>query len=181
MDPERFVYEVKVPKERIAVIIGQKGSVKKALQEHAHIKLHVDSEEGNITLEGEDSLALYQAQGVIKAIARGFNPEIAQLLLKQDYVLEQIKLTEYANTKDSMLRLKGRVIGQKGKSRENIERLTGCFISVYGKTICIIGELAWADVAKRSVEKLLAGAMHKTVWKYLESMRRKLKSEEMGN
>jgi len=180
MDPERFVYEVRVPKERIAVIIGQKGAVKKALQEHAKIKLYVDSEEGDVTLEGEDSLTLYQAQHVIKAIGRGFNPEVAQLLLRQDYVLEQIKLTEYANTKDSMNRLKGRIIGQGGKSRENIERLTNCFLSVYGKTVCIVGELAWADVAKRAVEKLLGGAMHKTVWKFLEGQRRKLKSQERG-
>lgn len=181
MDSETFVYQVKVPKERIGVIIGQDGGVKKALQEHAHLKLHVDSQEGLVTLEGEDSIALYAARNVIKAIARGFNPEIAQLLLRQDYVLEELKLTDWANTKDSVQRLKGRVIGMKGRSRENIERLTECFISVYGKTICIVGEIAWADVAKRAVEKLLGGSMHKTVWKYLETMRRKLKAEEMAS
>ncbi len=180
MDSERFVYEVRVPKERVAVIIGQKGGVKKALQEHAGIKLHIDSEEGLVTLDGNDSLALYQAQHVIKAIARGFNPEIAQLLLRPDYVLEQVKLTDYVHTKNSMARLKGRVIGHNGKSRETIEQLTGCFVSVYGKTVCIIGEVAWADVAKRAVEKLLGGAMHKTVWKFLESQRRKLKADEMA-
>lgn len=180
MDPEVFLYEVRVPKERVAVIIGQKGAVKKALQEHAGIKLHIDSDEGIVTLEGEESVPLYQAQQVIKAIARGFNPEIAQLLLRQDYVLKQLKLTEYAKSKDSMIRLKGRVIGHNGKSRETIERLTGCFISVYGKTVSIIGELSWADVAKRAVEKLLQGAMHKTVWKFLEGQRRKLRAQELG-
>jgi len=179
MDPEQFVYEVRVPKERVAVIIGQKGSVKKALQAHAGIRLHIDSDEGIVTLDGNDSLALYQAQAVIKAIARGFNPDIAQLLLRSDYVFEQIKLADYVNTKASMQRLKGRIIGHNGKSRETIEQLTGCFVSVYGKTVCIIGELSWADVAKRAVEKLLAGAMHKTIWKFLEGQRRKLKSQEM--
>ncbi len=180
MDPETFMYEVRVPKERVAIIIGTKGGVKKALQAHAGVKMHVDSDEGVVTLQGEDSLRLYQAREVIKAIARGFNPEVAQLLLRQDYVLESIKLHDYAGTKESMQRLKGRVIGLKGKSRENIERLTGCFISVYGKTVCIVGELAWADIAKRAVEKLLAGSMHSTVWKFLEGQRRKLKQEELG-
>lgn len=179
MDPETFMYEIRVPKERVAVIIGQKGSVKKALQEHAGIRMHIDSQEGLVTVEGEDSIALYQARQVIKAIGRGFNPEIAQLLLRQDYVFEQIKLTDYATTSSSINRLKGRVIGLKGKSRENIEHLTGCFISIYGKTICIVGELSWADIAKRAVEKLLDGSMHKTVWKFLENQRRKLRSEEM--
>lgn len=179
MDPEQFVYEVRVPHERVAVIIGEKGEVKKALEEHAGVKMHVDSDEGLVTLQGEDSIKLYTAREVIKAIARGFNPEIAQLLLRHDYTLETIKLTDYANTKDSQQRLKGRVIGMKGKSRENLERLTQCFISVYGKTVCIIGEVGWADLAKRAIEKLLQGSMHKTVWKFLESQRRKLKSDEL--
>jgi len=180
MDPEIFMYEVRVPKERVAVIIGQKGAVKKALQAHAGVKMEVDSDDGLVTLTGKDSIALYQACEVIKAIARGFNPDIAQILLRQDYVLESVKLTDFANTKDSMQRLKGRIIGMKGKSRENIERLTGCFVSVYGKTVCIVGEVAWANIAKRAIEKLLSGSMHSTVWKFLEGQRRKLKQEEMG-
>ncbi len=174
-----FAYSIKVPKERVAVIIGQQGAVKRALQEHADLRLHIDSREGVVTLEGEDSIKLYAAQQVIKAIARGFNPDIAQLLLRQDYVLEQLKLTDYANTREAMQRLKGRVIGMKGKSRERIESLTECFVSVYGKTVCIIGPSDWANVAKRAVERLLEGQMHATVWKFLERMRRQLKQREL--
>jgi ribosomal RNA assembly protein len=176
--PETYAYEVRVPKERVAVIIGQKGSVKKALQEQAGVKMEIDSDEGVGTLASEDSLALFTAREVIRAIGRGFNPDVAQLLLRQDYALETVRLDDYANTKESKQRLKGRVIGMKGKGREQIERLTDCFVSVYGKTVSVIGELEKADIAKRAVEKLLAGAMHATVWRYLEKMRRKLKEEE---
>lgn len=176
-----FTYEVRVPKERVAVIIGKEGEVKQMLQQHAGVTLHIDSDEGLVTLEGEDSIKVYAAQEVVKAIARGFNPDIAQLLLRQDYVLESVKLTDYANTKEAMLRLKGRVIGMNGKSRARIEQLTECFISVYGKTVCIIGAAEWATLAKRAIEKLLAGSMHATVWKYLEKMRRQLKQEEMAS
>jgi ribosomal RNA assembly protein len=55
----------------------------------------VDSAEGDIFISGEDALGLYTAREVIKAIGRGFNPDIAKLLLKQDYVLEIIHMTEY--------------------------------------------------------------------------------------
>jgi ribosomal RNA assembly protein len=174
-----YAYEVRVPKERVAVIIGHKGAVKRALQENAHVTMEVDSDEGVVSLAGEDSITLYAAREVIKAIGRGFNPDIAQLLLRQDYTLETIKLTDYGNSKDSMLRLKGRVIGANGKGRENLERLTDTFISVYGKTVSIVGELQKASLAKRAVEKLLAGAMHATVWKLLEKARRKLREEEI--
>ncbi|RME31860.1 RNA-processing protein [Candidatus Woesearchaeota archaeon] len=175
-----YAYEVRVPKERVAVIIGQRGAVKRALQQHADLRLHIDSAEGLVTLEGEDSIKLFSALQVIKAIARGFNPDVAQLLLRQDYVLEQLKLNEYAKTKEAMQRLKGRVIGMKGKSRERIENLTECFVSVYGKTVSIIGPSEWANVAKRAVERLLEGQMHATVWKFLERMRRQLKQRELG-
>lgn len=177
---EEYTYDVRVPKERIAVIIGQKGGVKKALQDHAKIKIHVDSQEGIVTLQGEDSIALYASKQVIKAIARGFNPEVAQLLLRPDYTIEIIRLDEYANTKDSMLRLKGRVIGLKGKSRERLQELTECFLSVYGKTVCIVGDHQHAAIARRAVEKLLQGSMHKTIWRFLELQRRKLREGELS-
>lgn len=175
---EEFGYELKVPKDRVAVIIGTKGSVKKTLQDVAGVKMHIDSDEGEVTLEGDDSIKLYQARQVIKAIARGFNPDIAQLLLKQDYALETMKLTDYT-TPNGVQRLKGRVIGVKGKSRENLEKLTETFISVYGKTISIVGELQRVTIAKRAIEKLLTGQMHATVWKFLEKMRREMRRQEL--
>ncbi len=179
MDPEKFVYEVRVPKDRVAVIIGRKGEVKRNLQAHMHVTMTIDSQEGLVTLEGKDSLSLYTGREVIKAIARGFNPEVAQLLFRQDYVLEMIELSDYTNSKDSILRLKGRVIGADGKGRRHIEEYTDCFISVYGKTICVVGELQHAQVARRAIEKLVQGSMHSTVWKFLEKMKRKLKQDEM--
>ncbi len=177
---ERYAYQVRVPKDRVAVIIGEKGAVKKALESHLKVRMEVDSQDGVVTLDGEDSLSLYTGRQVITAIARGFNPEIAQLLMRHDHVLEVIKLTDYTGSKDAMLRLKGRVIGANGKSRARMEEATECFISVYGKTVGIIGENEHAMIAKRAVEKLLQGSMHATVWKYLERAKRQLKAEEYG-
>ncbi len=71
-----------------------------------------------------------------------------------------------------MKRLKGRVIGEGGRSRKTIEELTGSYISIYGKTICIIGEPEGAPNARRAVESLLKGSPHGNVYKWLEKQRK---------
>jgi ribonuclease Y len=68
--------------------------------------------------------------------------------------------------------MKGRVIGRKGKSRSTIEEMTGCFISVYGKTVAIIGSISQVSIARRAVESLLMGSMHASVYKWLEKQKR---------
>ncbi|MBN2421445.1 RNA-processing protein [Candidatus Woesearchaeota archaeon] len=170
-----FSYELKIPKERVAVLIGKKGETKKKIEETAKVKLKIDSGEGDVIITGKDSIGLYSAREIVHAVARGFNPEIALQLLKQDYMMETIDLRDYAPTKNAMMRLKGRVIGMEGKSRRVIEELTETHISVYGKTISIIGEITLVGVAKNAVEKLLEGGMHAGVFRELEKKRRDMK------
>ncbi len=170
-----YSYELKVPKNRVAVIIGKEGSVKKEIEEATETKLNIDSKDGDVFVSGEDALGLYTAREIIKAIGRGFNPEIAKLLLKPDYIFEIVDLREYAKSREAMLRLKGRVIGKEGKSRKLIEELAECNISVFGKTISIIGLPESAFSAKQAVESLLRGATHANVYKWLERRRREMK------
>jgi len=62
-------------------------------------------------ISGEDDLGLYACREVILAIGRGFNPDIAKLLLKSDYCFEVIDLKDYAGkSRDTLLRIKGRVV-----------------------------------------------------------------------
>ena len=175
-----YKYELKVPKERIAVLIGRKGKIKNRIEEETKTKINVDSKEGDIFIKGSDALNLFTAREVISAIGRGFNPEIAELLLKADYGLEIIDITEFTGkNKSTMLRLKGRVIGKEGKSRRTIEELTECYISVYGKTIAIIGKSEDLVNTRRAVESLLQGSPHSNVYRWLEKRRREAKRREM--
>jgi len=174
-----YSYELKIPNERLAVLIGKEGEVKKSIEDETNCKLDIDSREGDISVSGEDALGLYTAREVIKAVGRGFNPEIAKLLLRQDYVFEVINLPEYVKSKESMVRIKGRVIGRDGKSRRLIEQLTESYICIYGKTIGIIGEPESASAAKQAVESLLKGSSHANVYKYLEKRRRDIKKRRI--
>jgi ribosomal RNA assembly protein len=150
-----YSYELKITRERVAVLIGKNGEVKKSIESDTNTQIKVDSLEGDIFIYGEDALGLYTAREVIRAIGRGFNPEIAKLLLKQDYVYESIGLNEYTGkSKNTLLRLKGRVIGKEGRTKKLIEELSESYISVYGKTVGIIGTAESASMAKRAVESL---------------------------
>ena len=176
---DEFSYELKIPKDRIAVLIGSKGEIKQAIEEATHTHLEIDSSEGDIFIKGSDGLGLYQAREVVQAIGRGFNPEIALLLLKPDYSFELITMTDYHKTKKGMIRLKGRVIGKDGRSRELIEELTETHITIYGKTIGIIGEAERVPIARHALESLLNGSPHSNVYHWLEKQRRKLRQGQV--
>ena len=85
-------------------------------------------------------------------------------------------MNDFAKTKNDSVRLKGRVIGSEGKSRNAIEELTETNISVYGKTIGIIGLQQNVASAKKAIESLLSGSPHSNVYRFLERNNRAIKS-----
>ncbi|MBD3309862.1 RNA-processing protein [Candidatus Woesearchaeota archaeon] len=176
---EEYSYELKIPKERVAVLIGTDGKIKKQIEEETKTNIKVDSREGEVYVSGSDALSLLAAREIIRAIGRGFNPEVAQLLVKPDYGFEIIALPDYAKTQNDMVRLKGRVIGREGKSRKIIEELTQTDICVYGKTIGIIGQAERVGMARQAVITLLEGGTHASVYKWLEKQQREMKKAEL--
>lgn len=175
-----FHYELKIPKDRIAVLIGKKGEVKRDIEEYTETRLKVDSTEGDVLIYGDDALGLFNAREMVRAISRGFNPEYARLLLKGDYSLEIINIRDYVgDSQKKSIRLKGRVIGQEGKARRTIEALTETYITIYGKTIAILGYPESVAHARKAIESLLAGSPHSHVYKWLENKRRENKRNFM--
>ena len=171
-----YFYELRIPKDRVAVLIGKKGETKEKLEENTSCQIRVNSKEGEVFLKGKDALQLYSARQMVTAIGRGFNPEVALLLLNTDYVFEVIDITIFSKkSKDTLIRLKGRVIGKEGKSRRIIEELSECHISIYGKTISMIGSSDTVGIARQAIESLLKGSTHANVYKFLEKRRREFK------
>ena len=171
---------IKIPKERVAVLIGKNGEIKEKIEEHG-VKLEIDSATGDIKIIGEDSLKEYDAENVIRAIGRGFSPDKAMLLFKEDYYFELLDMRDWVGKKpEQVKRIAGRVIGKNGKTRRIIEELTGAYISVYGHTVGIIGKIDELQIARQAVEMLLEGANHNTVYRFLEKERRMKKLRELG-
>ena len=174
-----FAYELRIPKERIAVLIGTKGAGKKQIEIVCKSKIEVDSKEGLVMISGGEALDLYVCREIVRAIGRGFSPELAKLLLKSDYGMEILSIKDYAKTDNDAIRLRGRVIGEGGKSRRTILELTGVHISVYGKTIGLIGELEALPIARKAVESLLSGQPHASVYKWLEQRRKDIRKRQI--
>lgn len=172
---------IKVPKDRIGAIIGPKGRVKQIIEDKSTAVLDIDSEEGTVEIiPGEDPVGAMKAEEVINAIGRGFNPDKTFSLFDDDILmLEVIDISKHANTQKDLLRLKGRIIGKGGKTREIAERLIGVKISVYGKTVSIIGTPEQNQIARTAIEMLIEGAAHGSVYSYLEKKRQELLQSQL--
>jgi len=152
---------VLVPKDRIKVIKDQK-TVKKL---ESSIKIKLSFEENSVLIEGE-GLDMFQAKNIVKAIARGFSPEKAFRLLNEEETLEIIELTGLTDKK--MKIIKSRLIGTKGKTRKLIENFSGCSVSVYGKTVCIIGNYEQMNTAREAIKMIIRGSKHSKVYGFLQ-------------
>ena len=175
---------IRIPQDRVGTIIGTKGETKKMLQRISGIKIEVDTE-GEVLIyddaETADPLMALKIIDVIKAIGRGFAPDRATRLFDDDEYLEVVDLKEFVGGRNNQLsRIRGRIIGKDGKTRQIIEDLTGVYVTIYGNTVALIGNSLSLPVAKHAVELLLNGSEHATVYHYLESQRPRLRIAEMG-
>ena len=155
---------LKIPKERIRVLLEYNKKVLKEIEKITKTKIEIDE---SINIAGE-AIDVMTASNILKAIGRGFEADIAMELLDENKTFYVIALSE---TEKSLSRIKSRIIGTNGRARRNLERLTNTNISVYGKTVSIIGDYENVEKARTAIEKLISGSMHRTVYKYLESRR----------
>ena len=174
---------LRIPNDRIAVLIGKSGTVKSKIENSCHVQLEIDSETGEVLIKSKGSVEQIQpfkATEIVTAIGRGFSPENAMDLLKGDNALHVMDLREFAGKSSSNIeRIKGRIIGEGGRSRRNMENLTGTHISVYGKTVSVIGNSAKLRLAVDAISSISSGSIHGAVYGKLEAANRKDKQEKM--
>ena len=174
---------IKIPKERVGALVGPQGTTKKSIEEKLSVELQIDSETGDVAvMMGEnvtDPSTLFRAKDVITAVGRGFSPEHAfRLIRDEEAVLDILDLrTVFGKSEADIKRVSGRIIGMNGKTRMIIEELTDTNVAVYGHTVGIIGTLEQAQVAREAIEMLIKGSMHATVYRFLHRKRRQLKKK----
>ena len=174
---------VRIPKERVGVLIGPEGQVKQRIEEKFMVELQIESESGGVTIvlsvKASDPSLLFKAKDTVTAIGRGFSPEHAfRLLRNEDNIFDFIDLRIiFGRSESDIKRVKGRVIGANGKTRKLIEELTDASVVVYGHTIGFIGTFEQVDVARNAVQMLIDGSQHHTVYKYLQRKRSEFKKQ----
>jgi len=175
---------LKIPKERVGVLIGPEGKTKKHLEDKLNVELQIDSEAGNVTItlidKAEDPSMLFKAKELVTAIGRGFSPEHAfRLVRDEESLLDIIDLRNvFGKSEADIKRVQGRIIGMNGKTRSIIEELTDTNVSVYGHTVGVIGTAEQVQIAREAIEMLIKGSMHGTVYRFLHRKRSELKKKK---
>lgn len=164
--------EVRIPEDRVGVIIGSDGETKEEFEKLTDCELTV--KDNTAEIDG-DALEEMTGQQVVKAIGRGFSPEKAFRLVEEDYVLHVMDINQFANNSNQRERLKGRVIGRDGETRRHLEKVAEIDLSIYGSTIAFIGRAGNIEVALEAVRMLLKGSSHATAYDYLEKNQGKIK------
>ena len=172
-----------IPRERVGVLIGPKGSVKSTIEQKLFVDLEIDSDTGSVYIgvkpDSPDPSSALRAKDLVLAIGRGFSPSRAFSLFNEDYSFDIVDLHEYFGKNESEIRrVDGRIIGREGKARRNLEELTGTLISVSGHTVSVIGTFESVSMAKDALEKLIEGRQHGTVYKFLRKKRGQVKKEK---
>ena len=89
---------IKIPRERIGVLIGHEGETKKTLEERSKVHLTIDSKLGEVQIddtESTDPLMGLKTENIVQAIGRGFSPEHALKLLDDDAYFLMFDLRDY--------------------------------------------------------------------------------------
>ena len=175
---------VRIPKERVGILIGPEGKVKQYIEEKLQVKLDVDSD-GNAAIvlseKATDPSLLLKAKDVVTAIGRGFTPEVTfRLIRNEDEIFDLIDLRViFGRSESDIKRIKGRIIGADGKTRKLIEELTEADVVVYGHTVGLIGSFEQVDTAHNAVQMIIEGCQHHTVYNYLQKKRTELKKQKL--
>ena len=176
---------VRIPNDRVGVLVGPDGKVKQKIEEKLLVELQVESESGGITIflseKAEDPSLLFRTKDIVTAVGRGFSPDYAfRLIRNEDDIFDLIDLrTIFGRSESDIRRVKGRIIGANGKTRKLIEELTEASLVVYGHTIGFIGTFEQVDVARNAVNMLIQGSQHQSVYKYLQRKRRLFKKQKL--
>ena len=133
---------IRIPTDRIGALIGKSGNTKKLIEKKCLVNLDIDSEGGEVMITTKtltSDIEPFKAVEIVSAIGRGFSPENAMRLLSGENSLHIIDLREFTGKSPEQIeRVKGRIIGEGGKARLNIENLTNALFTVYGRTVAII-------------------------------------------
>ena len=175
------MFFLKVPLDRVPVLIGKEGKVKKYIEEMTGVKLQINSKTGDVIIDPQNHpYEAFKVKNIVTAIGYGFSPKDAMKLLNDNYMIEIIDVKDYTRKKQRMVELLGRVIGRRGRAKKELEELTDTSISVYEHYVAIIGEYNNVDIARRAVEMLLKGSMHESVFRYVRNEKKRRAFQEAG-
>ncbi len=162
-----MIEHVNIPEERL-LKLKRVRNVESTLKEFLDVKITIGDD---ILIEG-NSLQVLRAKEIIKAYGRGFTFNQSLDLLDDEYYLDVMNISDFiGKSKDRQVVMKGRLIGADGVTKKMIEKDCEVKLSIYGKTICIIGKPKNIKFARIAIEMILSGSKHNSVYRFLQENR----------
>jgi ribosomal RNA assembly protein len=140
---------------------------RKILEKELNVKIALLGREISITGKPEDE---YISERVIEAIDFGFPIDAALMIKEEDLALEILNIKEHTKRKDYK-RIRGRIIGKEGKTKNTISSLTDCFIEVKDNRVATVGHPENVKTARQAIISLIKGTKQANVYAYLEHHR----------
>ena len=170
----------RIPKDRIAVLIGKGGRTRKMLEKSSGATLEIDSATGDVSANWDqeelDPIVKMKMPDVIRAIGRGLAPNRAVKLLNDDVFLRMYDIREWVGRQPNQTRrMRSRLIGRNGRIRSLIEEMSRTEMAIYGSTVLVIGDEDGLALATPAIENILNGSEHGTVLHGLEQDRKRMR------
>ncbi|MFP4117007.1 MAG: hypothetical protein ACLFQ8_03150 [Candidatus Aenigmatarchaeota archaeon] len=121
----------------------------------------------DVSVEGE-AVDVLKARNIMDALFEGFTLDESFKLLNEKNQLKVVRLKDFASSGMSVEKLKGRIIGEGGRTKRLIEELAKVSLSVHGKNVSMIGNAREVSAATKAVQMLVNGKPHNKVYRYLE-------------
>lgn len=153
---------------------------KKLLENRLKVKIEIKN---SIVEFAGDELDIYVAGRVIEAISKNFPINKALLLLREDYVLEEVPIKS-ATKRRNLSVIRARIIGTKGKTLKTISILSDCSLTLQDNVVSILGPAENVKSAVTAIKSIIKGSKQSNVYYYLEQAKKpvigelKLESEE---
>jgi len=137
---------------------------RKKLEEILEVKITNRGKE--IYLEGAAENE-FVAEKVVQALDFGFPYAVAIEIKTDDLMFEILNIKEHTKQKN-LERVRGRIIGTKGKTLKTLSDLTNCYLELKENELGIIGEPELIKTAQDAIISLIQGSKQGNVYAYLE-------------
>ena len=158
---------INVSEDHLGFLIGPKGQNKKLIERTGGVKLIID--ECMVTVTGEDGFKVMKATEVIRALGEGLPLKKAFELFREDYQLVIYDIEDAVVNKAALERQKGRIIGEKGKTKKYFERMLNLKIHISESKVIAVGPSDKLRIFRDALERLVHGAPHSGVYRYVET------------
>lgn len=141
--------------------------------------LNYEVRDKKIYIKFDDYYMVYKFEKFLKALKAGFDTDYCEKILYGDWDIYEIDLKKVSEKKENhMVRIKGRIIGEKRKSIKEIMEITGAKIIVSNRYVYIVGDSISLQSAYETIRKLIRGSTHSRAFNYAAFYKKNLENKE---